>query len=276
MKKAKDYLSEFQEEKRREKSENTVSAYMSDIRQFFGYYRKDLEELTTKDIEEYKEYLFRNRLKPKTINRKLVSIRRYIDFVNNHGVGIRILAEVKMIKIQKQEYLEELLTKSDFDRLVKAAETHEDLRAVALFYCLYLTGARVSELLQLKASDFAVNNLVIRGKGEKYRYLFPPELLTTHVNNYIRSRPENAPDKLFNMSRQTVHYTIKKYAGIAKVKKSRAHAHNFRHLYALRLIELGVPLEDVAELLGHTNINTTRIYIRKTKEQLMNAIRQLH
>lgn len=249
---------------------------MSDLRQFFEWFNGDLEELVTEDIEKYKEHLFRSRMKPKTINRKLVSIRRYIDFVNNLNVGIRILAEVKMIKIQKQEYLEELLTKSDFDRLVKAAETSGDKRAIAIFYCLYLTGARVSELLQLKASDFASNNLVIRGKGDKYRYLFPPELLYTHVNNYIQARPEDASDSLFyNISRQTVHNIIKKYAGVAKVKLSRAHAHNFRHLYALRLIELGVPIEDVAELLGHTNLNTTRIYIRKTKEQLMKAIRQL-
>lgn len=275
--KAKDYLGQFRIEKRKDKSENTVEAYMSDLKQFFEFYHKDMEELVTEDIEKYKEYLFRNRMKPKTVNRKLVSIRRYIDFANNIGEGIRILAEVKMIKIQKQEYLEELLTKSDFDRLVKAAEANGDKRAIAIFYCLYLTGARVSELLQLKVSDFTESNLVIRGKGEKYRYLFPPELLFAHVNNYVKSRPEDAPDHLFaNISRQTVHNIIKKYAGIARVKLSRAHAHNFRHLYALQLIELGVPIEDVAELLGHTNLNTTRIYIRKTKEQLMSAIRQLH
>ncbi|WP_145993169.1 tyrosine-type recombinase/integrase [Tepidibacter mesophilus] len=187
-----------------------------------------------------------------------------------------------MIKIQKQEYLDELLEMTDFDRLVRIAIREKDLRAVALFYALYLTGMRVSEVLQLKVSDVANDYITVIGKGEKARDVPITDDLREYIKDYIRDRKQPIGGSLFVnknndnvMSRQSIDNLIKKYAGMAKVKLSKAHAHNFRHLAGIRMMEEGFTIDEVADVLGHGNINTTRIYTRKTKKQLRKAMSRL-
>jgi integrase/recombinase XerD len=283
LKKAKDYLGSYKEFKAKDKSNNTVDAYLSDLNQFFIFLGRDLEDIDSDDIENYTKHLLSRGWKAKTVNRKLVSIRQYIDFINtNKEIDIKIFVDITLIKIQKQDYLEEVLTKNDFDRLVRIADREEDKRALAIFYALYLTGVRVSELLQFKAYDVSKETVTVCGKGNKYRDVFIPDNLREVLKAYIKARkiPDNSPlfinkNNSNCMDRQAVHNLIKKYAGISKVKLTKAHAHSFRHLYGFRLIEKGLSLEEVADLLGHTDINTTRIYTRRTKKELIMAIKEL-
>ena len=265
------------------KSKNTVDAYVSDLKQFLEFLNKDFEQITEDDIENYKKLLFEHTLKPKTVNRKLVSIRKYINYLNGRkDVEKKIFIDFRLIKIQKQEYLDELLNESDFERLVRAAEKQNDLRAIAIFQALYLTGARVSELIQIKVSNINNDTITIKGKGGKYRDLFIPDRLKEFLQKYVSIRKHKDSEYLFinenknnGMSRQSIHNLIKEYAGKSKVKLSKAHAHSFRHRYAFMLIEKGLSLDEVADLLGHTDINATRIYTRKTKKGLMDVIKKL-
>lgn len=228
--------------------------------------------------------LLNKKNKPKTVNRKLVSIRRFLSFYNNlPNNPDKVFAEPKLIKIQRQEYLEDVLTKNDFDRLNRAAEKANDKRAIALFNALYLTGARVSEIIQLKANDCENDFVSVRGKGGKYRDLFIPQALRPYIIDYLRGRETDANSYLFlnkrniqPMDRQAVHKLIKKYAGLSKVKLSIAHAHSYRHLFGFRLVEEGYDLGTVADLLGHADINTTKIYTRKTKQELLRVINKLN
>ena len=278
---AANYLEQFRTEKMKDKCQNTVNAYISDSKQFISFLGKDLENVTTEDINSYREQLIRQKLKPVTVNRKLVSIRKFIDYLNSN-TEIRIFVEIKLIRVQKQDYLEEVLTKNDFDRIVAAAENVKDTRAIAVLYGLYLTGARVSELLQWKVKDITSDTINVRGKGGKYRDLFRSESLKQYLLDYIGSREAGEDEYIFlnsrnnnPMDRLAVHKLIKRYAGKAKIRLTRAHAHNFRHLCAFRLLEEGLSLDEVADILGHSDINTTRIYTRKTKVELMKAINKL-
>lgn len=281
--KAEDLLNDYKEIKLKKRSDNTVDAYISDLKQYFLYLQKNFDDIKSEDIDEYIKYLLAKGLKPKTINRKLVSIHQFIEYLNSSkDYDKKIFVDIDLIKVQKQEYLEELLTMSDFERLVRIAEREKDYRAVAIFYSLYLTGVRVSELIQFKVLDIKKETINVKGKGKKYRDVLVPERLTEYFSAYVKVRNHNQADYLFvnennnnPMDRQSVHNIIKKYAGLSKVKLSRAHAHNFRHLCALRLVELGFSLQEIAEILGHTNINTTTIYTRKTKQELINSIKKL-
>lgn len=281
VKKAQEYFQEYISEKSKSKSRNTIIGYQTDMKQFFKHYTGDLVNLSNTDIDDYKQLLLSRKLAPKTINRKLVSLRQFIEYINTHS-DIKVFVEIKLLKIQSQDYLEEVLDKSDYDRLVRMAERENDIIAVTIFNTLYLSGARVSEALQIKISDIGKDQISVLGKGSKYRDLFIPESLKTIWFEYATERHLSDDESLFKnkannnrMSRQTVHNIIKKYAGIAKVKLSKAHAHNFRHLYAFRLRDLGLSQEEIADLLGHTDINTTKIYTRKTKDQLLKAIKKL-
>jgi integrase/recombinase XerD len=285
-----EFLHDFQMFQEKIKSSHTVLAYVSDVKQFLSFLGKNLDQADADDIERFKDYLLnKRRLKPKSINRKLVSIRQYLKYIISLSLDIKIninvdeeCSDIKLIKIQNQEYLDELLTMGDLERILGAAEKDGDVRAIAVINGMYLTGARVSELLQLKVYDVNKDEISIMGKGIKYRILFPPERLKKYFNDYLQVRNSDKTDLLFvnttngkPMDRQSVHNIIKKYAGKGKVKLSRAHAHNLRHMYGYMLNDMGLSLGEIADLLGHQNINTTRIYTRKTKSELKKAIKNL-
>ena len=281
--KASDLLNQYKELKLKKKSINTVDAYISDLNQFFSFLKKDFDDIAQHDIDDYITELLARNFKPKTINRKLTSIKQFIEFLNNCSeYGRKMRVEIEVLRVQKQEYLEEVITQNDFERLVRLAEREKDFRALAIFYTLYLTGLRVSELITLKVADKDKKAITVLGKGDKFRDILMPERLVNFLNLYIKERKHKPTDYLFinelkntPMSRQSVHNVIKLYAGLSKVKLSKAHAHNFRHLYCLRLAEEGLTIDEIADLAGHANINTTRIYTRKTKQDLINVIRKL-
>jgi integrase/recombinase XerD len=264
--------------KKRDLSINTINSYTSDVVQFLDFIKKPAENINKQDLDNFKQYLEDSELNVSSINRKLISIQNFLDFLNDE-YNTSFTMKVKKIKKQNQQYLDDLLFKEDFDKLIKCTQQCKDKRSEALFYTLYLTGMRVSELLQLEIQDVGKSYISIKGKGNKYRTVFIPPKLQNILKEYINERAEKG-DKLFTgqrgpINRQTVHNIIKKYANMAKVNMDAAHAHNFRHLYCLSLVEKGLSIDVVADLAGHSNINTTRIYTRKTKEQLMNAINEL-
>lgn len=273
------YLNQFADYLRAaERSENTISGYLSDLKQFEAFLGKDASELVQEDINNFKDLLKEKGLKMKTINRKLVSIKQYVDFLNIE-YGQSIMVRIKQEKQQRQEYLEDMLDRNDFKKMVNAANTAKDMRAKALFYTLYYTGARVSEMLQIKITDIEQEYIWVKGKGDKHRQLFISSKVRTAWVEYLKVRKENS-EFLFTgqrgeISRQTVHNTIKKYAGLSGVDNDKAHAHSFRHLFCKSMIEKGMSIDTVADLAGHSDINTTRVYTRKTKPELMAAINEL-
>ncbi|ERI91014.1 phage integrase, SAM-like domain protein [Clostridiales bacterium oral taxon 876 str. F0540] len=274
-----DYLDYFYNYlKKRDLSLNTIVSYKSDAEQFLDFINKPALSMDKNDIVNFKNYLEENELNVSSINRKLISIKNFLDFLNEE-YNASLTINIKQIKMQHQQYLDDLIFKEDFDKLINCAREYKDNRAEAIFQTLYLTGMRVSELLQLEVTDVGKNYLSIKGKGNKYRTVFIPPKLVEVLNEYIKQRIAKG-DKLFTgqrgpINRQTVHNIIKKYAKIAGLNINAAHAHNFRHLYCLSLVEKGLSIDVVADLAGHSNINTTRIYTRKTKEQLMMAINEL-
>jgi integrase/recombinase XerD len=264
--------------KKRDLSINTINSYKSDVVQFLDFIKKPAQDINKQDLENFNKYLEDNQINVSSINRKLISIKNFLDFLNDkHDTSFTL--KIKQIRRQNQQYLDDVLSKEDFNKLIESARQCKDKRAEVLFHTLYLTGMRVSEVLQLEISDVDKSYISIKGKGSKYRTVFIPPKLQNTLKEYLSERLEKG-DKLFTgqrgaINRQTVHNIIKKYANMANVKINVAHAHNFRHLYCLSLVEKGLSIDVVADLAGHSNINTTRIYTRKTKEQLMNAINEL-
>jgi len=277
-----EYLEEFKVNTMQNKSIKTVEAYLYDLKLFSKYLKNDILDIKQIDIENYKNYLLTNgRLKAKTVNRKLISIKRFIDFLNKNK-NTKIEIEFKFLKIQRQTFLNEILELSDFNRLVNQAESINDKRAIAIFYTLYYTGLRVSELLTLTTKIVDKQVIEVTGKGDKIRQVLLNSKINEHIKNYINERGHENNSYIFinrtnnnPMNRQSVHRLIKKYAGKSKVKLDKAHAHSFRHLNALRLLEEGATLEEVADLLGHNDLNTTRIYTKKTKEGLFKTVNKL-
>lgn len=277
-----DYLESFEDYLlENEKSKNTIQSYLRDVRQFLEFLgSKTLKKVTKTDIKRYKDHLSAKGMKVKSINRKLVSIKQFFAFVNESDLyKFQIVVPIKMEKEQVQNYLDEMLTREDVDNMIMAATQNGDIRAKTIFNTLLYTGLRVSEMLQLTVDDVEKKDVFVKGKGSKLRRVYVSDRVRDVWRDYLKER-QGVYSKLFigqkgSINRYTVNSIIKKYAKIAGVEESRAHAHNFRHLFCQLLIDKGISIDEVADLAGHSDINTTRIYTRRTTEELTNTINML-
>lgn len=261
-----------------DKSPITIESYLRDIKQFTEIIQKEIDQVTKKDLRYYIRELKNMKMSVKSINRKLTSLNQYVRFMNEE-YDSNITLQIKNQKIQSQDYLEEMLSRDEFEALISSTEREQDYRAKAIFYTLFYTGMRVSEMLQLEVADVEKEKIQIRGKGNKYRNIFIPEKLREVWKEYMEVR-RSITQKLFTgtkgpLTRIGIHKIIKKYAKISGINDKIAHAHNFRHLFCISLLEKGFSIDIVADLAGHSNINTTRIYTRKTTSELVEVINQL-
>jgi integrase/recombinase XerD len=144
----------------REKSDKTIVAYMKDVVQFKYYLNEnEITEIHNNIIKDYREYLLHKRfLTPTTANRKLVAIHQYCAFNEINTLNIRV-------KIQMQNFLENVITKEETERMIDIAKKKKDYRAIALIKGLELTGLRIFELLQIISDNkqktyvpFTINN----------------------------------------------------------------------------------------------------------------------
>ena len=260
-----------------EKSNKTIKAYNNDILQFIEYNKsKYLHKIKNQDLKEYKEYLLYDRmLEPTSVNRKLVAIHQFLIFNE-------IVAKTKNVKVQNQQFMRNLINKKEIDKLIRAAMMKKDIRTKALILTGYLTGARVSEVLQIKTKD--INSQVIRilGKGSKFRNLYIPKKLNDVWNEYYNSnkRYKNS-DNLFTGQRgkltpSGVTHILKKYSILSGVPKEKCHYHNLRHAFVVNsLLDKHLDITIVQSLVGHQSIQTTAGYSRVTEEELLELIDDL-
>lgn len=270
-----------------EKSPGTIAGYTSDVKDFLSFVGKDIKKVKRTDVNGYKEDLRKRKLTTLSINRKLVGVKQFIDFLNDR-YELGISARVKQEKVQKQYSLkdEDLLTRDDFERLMEAVDAAGDIRSKALFETMYYSGMRVSEALQLRIDHVQKGSRVIediKGKGGKYRPVFISDKLLTTLRKYLRERKQpfsSTTKALFvgergPLTRQSAHNLIKKYAKVAGIEETKAHVHNLRHLFGLRLADQGVPIQDIAKYMGHTSIEVTKIYLEKPQSYYAELIDQL-
>lgn len=273
-----------------ELSEKTIENYTRDIKLFLEWYGgKALKEFSRIDSKRYRNYLkdgYKYKGKAigiKSINTKIVAVNqlfKYLDGELEYRIGMRI----SQYKIEQQNFTNELITNDHIIRMLRQAKKQDDNKAIAIFYALFYTGARVSEMLQLKITDIDKDFIMVKGKGNKYRELLVSEKLKVQLKEYLqyRKQPVKEEDReyLFTskdgvIARQTVHKIIKNYCGKARgIKKEIAHAHAFRHRYAKNLIDMGINETVIAQLLGHS-LTVTGIYTQNDRKELLKIINRL-
>ena len=277
-----------------DKSEQTIKAYMTDLRSFSRWFQQatgeplEVESITPMEIIEYRNAMLDWGKKPSTINRSLISISSFCQWaeqndliLNNPAEGIRNVAEEPLAPraLERKEQL----------GLLRAVRKSGNLRDLAIITMLLHTGMRVSELCNLRVSDISLsrnsNMITIReGKGTKRRNVPLNSTVIGILRDYLRSLESNGqtilvagpnPEKerfLFYgqkrmpLTDRGVRYVIKKYAYSAKIEHLSPHV--FRHTCAKNLIDAGQSIDRVSKILGHSNINTTAIYTMPTEQDL--------
>lgn len=249
-----------------EKSSDTISKYLSNIKEFCSW--KEDKECTKQLLLDYKKYLLCKNLNPVTINAKLSSLNGLFKFLNHSEYG------VKFLKIQQKVFRSEdkELSKRDYETLVNTAYAQNKEQLALILQTIGSTGIRISELKYITRDTVENGKVCIHLKG-KERTILIPKTLKKKLLSFIKKN--NITEQVFvtknntPISRHQVWKQMKTLCKQAHIDESKVFPHNLRHLFAITFYKINKDIAKLADILGHSSINTTRIYlISSGKEHL--------
>ena len=262
--------------KRRNYSPHTVKNYLNTLKHFVLWVNVPMEEVVNRHILQYIDFLMRKRLKPKTINCHLVSIRGFYEYLHNEE-EIRIPNPVKRGYVLKQSKpLPKHLRDEEVEKLFAVIK---NLRDRAIFKVMLRCGLRVEEVANLALRSLYLKRrliLVKDGKGSKDRVVYISDDAFEALVKYLGSRPPSKARKLFlvekgiykgrPLSVRGIQKRMEYYARKARVKSS---CHHLRHTMATQLLNADMDLVSIQDLLGHSRIGTTERYIKVSNLKVM-------
>ncbi len=279
-------------------SKYTVLSYITDLKQFAEFYAlysdTPLEE--NQDIESINVHLAETfvikawiislmedkELHPRSINRKISSLKAYYKFLESRGYIKKSPAKnVKRIKTDKPLPL--FVKENEMRKLFDEIEFSEDLegqRDKLIFELLYGTGIRIGELLELRKSDINFYDATIKvcGKRDKERIIPLNQILLDFLKKYVQL---NHCEYLVITDKGEKGYKMLIYRVVRKVLEQitnteRKSPHVLRHTFATHLLEKGADINAVKELLGHTTLVSTQVYTHNTMERLKAVFEKAH
>ncbi|WP_423363104.1 site-specific tyrosine recombinase/integron integrase [Mycoplasma sp. P36-A1] len=268
-------------------SPKTVEAYLKDVIQFSKYFKKDITKINYEDTLEYLEYLYDKKLSNSTQARKISSIKSFYNMLLQKDIIKDNFFDKIVIPKKEQKVVDLIELESLMKFLDSFSNTNLDQRNKAIFELLYASGLRVHELENLNVSDIDYENNHIRvlGKGSKWRDVFFAEstkkLLLHYQDNGRVELLKNKEEKALFLNKDGNRLTSRGVQYVLKEKwKKFIHLqnitpHQFRHTFATHLLQNGMDLRTLQELLGHESLSTTQMYTKVSRNQLDNAINSL-
>ena len=287
----KDVVADYQEYlEQTGKSANTVKAYVHDVTAFAAWFEQTTGDkfvpgiVDPREITDYRGFLLQRGSSPATVNRRLVSLRRYFLWAKKRGMirdtPFEMLERVR-VKVQK-DVAPRWLTRNEQLALLRAVRQGENERDLAIIQMMLSAGLRISEVAGLNMSDIELNDrsgwVYVRiGKGMKPRSIPLSVHIRKALQAYLKIRPDEDEEDLFLGQRGPllewgIHAVVKKYA--YQARQEDVTAHTLRHSFAKNLVDSGTPLDQVAILLGHESLDTTRIYTQPSGRDLEHAVRR--
>lgn len=245
-----------------EKSEATIGKYLHDIRVFAQYVGNT--SITREKAVAYKQNLIAQGYAMRSVNSMIASLNRYFVFV-----GL-LDCKLKSVKIQRQIFCaeEKELTKAEYERLLRAAGQKGNQRLNLMIQTICSTGIRVSELQFITVEAVRKGEAVVSLKG-KTRTIFIVKELRKKLLRYIAEQKIAAGNVFVTrtgkpVSRSNIWREMKNLCRQAGVNPDKVFPHNLRHLFARTFYGIEKDIAKLADILGHSSINTTRIYIMTT------------
>lgn len=272
------------------KSINTINTYLTNIKSFLvwlqeRYGETDVTAITSLDIMEYQDYLLNiKKYKASGIRQRMYSIISYCKFIYDKGYVKNNPADnFKIIKIQNTQNAPNIITKQEMNLFRREVYKSNNKRNIAIIEMLKGTGIRVSELISLEVNDIFLSERkgiikIRKGKGGKYREIPLNKAIRKSLRDYLNSR-NSSSNKLWigqrgPLTKDSINKMLKRYA--VKVNlQDKIHPHVFRHYLAHELLR--VKKKDpilVSHILGHSNINTLKIYTQPTLDELEEALEE--
>lgn len=258
-----------------EYSQNTLNQYKANVFKFINWI-PDNKNITKNTTIKYKEYLYSLKPRPKTssINTWIIELNKFLKWLDLNELTI------KKIKTQIKTSTEEILSISDYKRLLRYSKKTDNMKLYYIMKVLAMTGIRISELKYFTVENIKLNYIPAFNKG-KERNIIVRQDLSRELRKYCKDnkikegcifKGENQEELIFS----TIWRQMKKVSGKAKVNKNKVHAHSFRHLFAqVFLNEYSDNITELADILGHNSLETTRLYTRTSNAQKRSKLEKL-
>lgn len=276
------------------KSYNTIRSYRNDLNQFLKYLAENenidnFNEVQIIHLRSYIKYLsYQYKSSKRTINRKISALRSFFDYlVENKIVEENIAVYINTPKFENK--LPSFLLKEDMEKIRDVIDTNTfiGLRDRAMIEMLYSSGLRSFELLELSEYmiDFQNRELRVIGKGDKERITFFSKIALKYLNDFINLKKEKLVNydnnivftntKGQRLTTRSLRRIIENYGKLSGINKELT-PHVFRHSFATELLNSGVDIRYVQELLGHSTIATTQFYTHISKKALRDVYLKTH
>lgn len=256
-------LSSYEKYLRKEEAaENTIKTYTCAVRFFLVTYGN----ISKNNLLQYKEYLIAN-YKPSTINTKILAINNFLHFVKKDSL------KLKTVKVQQKTYLDNVISNSDYRKLIRKLKEEEQIKWYMIVHTMACTGARISEVVSFQVEDVYSGYAELYAKGAKLRRIYFPKRLRIELIEWVEKENRTEGPLFLNkngvtISESGINRMLKQFAYRYKIDQRVMHPHSFRHRFSLNFLARK-PNEIIllADILGHSNINTTRIYTRRTSQE---------
>lgn len=278
---------------RKELDEKTIKAYRIDLRQYFEFVDCDMPE--KRQIEAYITDLHK-RWHQKTVKRKIASVKAFYRYLEDEELLSDNPFRKIRVKFKETQVLPRIIPRAEIERLLNSmyARLAGDgagggkylVRDIAVVEVLFATGARVSEVCSIRADALELDAGLVRimGKGGKERYIQigEPAVRELLKRYYTENEAAIKASGYFFVNRlggryteQSVRTMLKRYTRLAGIERNIT-PHMFRHSFATYLIEEGADISCVQQILGHSSIKTTQIYVHVAAAKQAELLKELH
>lgn len=294
-------------------SQNTFDAYRRDLVDLIRYLQVqelEVQNITAQIITNYLASRTQNKARS-TVARKISAIRQFLGFLHEMDI-LSEAVQLSSLRSPKSCTTPKSLYRQEIDELLRVAEADASalgLRTYALLHLIYSSGMRISEVLNLKLNDVLIStycnlseisstqikkSCIIKGKGAKERIIVLTRRARQALANYLKVKNLCLPSALSDLScksqilflsaskslkiqalsRQNVWLMFKKIAVVANIDPKKLSPHKIRHSFATHMLENGVDIRVLKEILGHESIITTQLYTHLATEAMREAMLQ--
>ena len=246
-----------------ELSESTIRSYVYAVQQYAARY----DSISKPDLIAYKQDLIR-RYKPATVNLRIMALHAYCRYYD-------IPMRVKTVKLQRQTHAENVITQEQHDLLIRRLRADGLDHWAANILLLSMTGMRISEAVRVKKRDIASGSVTMATKGKMRTIYFPrklideisPDLEQLGAHDLVIRGCAGRP-----ITADSVRDGLQRYADRYGIPREVMHPHSFRHFFAIEFLKRNGNIALLADLLGHSSINITRIYLQQSQGQQKCAV----
>lgn len=237
-------------------SPNTSYSYIFTVKNFFLY----ANEFNMENAKRYIRSLEEQQMKPRTINLRITGLEKFSEFLKKP-------IKMKRPKIIRSLDTNNIPTESEYNRLLEFLSERSNKDHYYWIKILATTGARISEFLKFNWEDVLNGDVVLKGKGSKYRRFFFSKSLQDEVRGYVKANNKTGPiarGKFGVITSRGFASLLKGWGNKCDIDSCKMHPHAFRHFFAKMFLKRNKDVVQLAEIMGHGSIDTTRIYLQKS------------